>query len=86
MGSTLERLPPGTLLKESQIVNYDGKKRPRHIGLLPVSRSSWLKFIKEGKAPPGRQRNPELCNSPRLWTIEEVMAVREAIDKGEIML
>jgi hypothetical protein len=83
----IQNLRPGTYLKLSQIVSVlPGKKdkdRIPRVGLVPMGRSTWLKLIKQGKIPKGRQLDPSASTSPKVWTIEEVQGVLDWIKNNE---
>lgn len=63
--------PAGALVRISDICRDPKTGRA---GLLPISRSTWYKWLKAGRVPPGRK----LGEMTVAWPIEQVLSVGEA--------
>lgn len=69
MTTPLIQYPAGALLRVAQICGT-----PERPGLLPISRVTWWRWVRDGKVPRGI--NP--CGSrTTAWPIEAVLAVRD---------
>lgn len=60
--------PAGALVRVSEICRDARTGQP---GLLPIHRSTWWKWVKEGRVPPGRK----LGTKTTAWPIEVVLAI-----------
>ena len=64
--------PAGALLRVGDICRGSTKPgKPDKPGLLPISRATWYRWIKAGRAPEGRK----LGQATTVWPIEVVMAI-----------
>jgi len=63
--------PAGALLRASDICR-NSKTGER--GLLPINRSTWYKWIKDGKVPEGRK----IGGNTTVWPLETVLAIGQA--------
>lgn len=60
--------PAGALVRASDICRDPKTGAP---GLLPINRSTWWKWVKDGKAPAGRK----LGLNTTVWPVEQVLAL-----------
>jgi len=65
---TATTYPAGSLVRAAEICRDPKTGRP---GLLPINRSTWYKWLKDGRVPPGRQLGPNTV----AWPIEVVRAL-----------
>lgn len=64
--------PIGSLVRVSDICRGAAKDgQPGRPGLLPINRSTWYKWLKEGRVPPGQHLGPNTV----AWPIEVVRAI-----------
>lgn len=68
----LKQYPAGALLRVREIC---GDRKAGLLGLLPIAPRTWLKWVEEGRVPQGMLLGPRT----RVWKIEQVLAVRDAI-------
>ncbi len=70
-------LPDGGFLRVSQIVNVPAKgDKPAQVGVIPVSRATWLAGVKSGRYPaPTRALGPHIT----AWT---VASIRQLIEQA----
>jgi hypothetical protein len=66
--SIMKVYPAGAFVRVSEICRNPKTGQP---GLLPITRSTWWKWVKEGKAPAARK----LGAKTTVWSIEEVLLV-----------
>lgn len=65
----------GTLFHPSQSLPYDGYIRlPGVLALIPVSRSTWLNWVKTGKAP----KPVKLSERTTAWKVADIRAFIDA--------
>lgn len=62
--------PAGALVRVSDICRDPKTGRP---GLLPINRSTWYKWVKEGRAPAGMT----LGGTTTVWRVEEVLGLAQ---------
>lgn len=60
--------PPGALVRVSDICG--DPKAGRH-GLLPISRNTWYRWVKDGRAPAPLK----LGENTTVWRLEDVLAL-----------
>lgn len=67
--------PAGSLVRASEICRGTPKDgQPGRPGLLPITRSTWYKWLKDGRVPPGQQLGPNTV----AWPIEVVRSLGRA--------
>lgn len=73
--SAIPSIPGGGFLRASQIVNRPAKgSEPARVGLIPVSRATWLAGVKSGRYP-----KPTKALGPHI-TAWSVASIREFIE------
>ena len=75
--NVVTELPPTGFLRASQII---GDRRKNIPALLPISRSSFWKAVKDGKFDSGVLLSPRV----RAWKVETVLAVIAEMSKPQI--
>lgn len=70
--------PSGALVRVSQICNKPGKPgkdgedgEPPKPGLLPISRVTWFRWVKDGKVKPGTA----LSSRTTVWPVEYILSL-----------
>jgi hypothetical protein len=63
--------PAGALVRVSDICRNSKTGQP---GLLPITRSTWWQWVKDGRAPPGRK----LGLKTTVWPVEQVLQLGAA--------
>ena len=64
--------PPGAMVRVQDICRHPKTGRP---GLLPIDRSTWHRWIKAGKVPPGHKLAGSALS---VWPIELVRSLAHA--------
>ena len=72
---TTDAIPCSAYLRVSEIAN---NRRTGAKGILPVSRSTWLQWVKDGKAP----QPIRLSAGVTIWRTSDVLAFAEALAGG----
>lgn len=74
--SAIPGLPEGGFLRLNQIVNIPAKgDQPAKIGLIPVSRMTWLNGCKSGRYPaPTKALGPNIT----AWSVADLRALIES--------
>lgn len=67
LSDTMTKYPEGALLRVSDICRDTKRGNP---GILPITRSTWHRWVESGKAPKGLR----LGGTP-VWPIEQVRAL-----------
>jgi predicted DNA-binding transcriptional regulator AlpA len=68
--SKLFELPAKGYLRLNQIVG-DADKTPPILPLIPIGKSTWWRWVAEGKAPKGRKLGSKI----RVWTHGEIQVL-----------
>lgn len=69
MNDALRNYPAGALVRVQDICRHHKTGRP---GLLPINRSTWHRWIKEGRVPEGQLL---AGSSLRVWPIELIRSL-----------
>ncbi|WP_155935816.1 hypothetical protein, partial [Methylibium sp. T29-B] len=71
MQTTPTRYPADAMVRVEQICGNPKKGSP---GLLPISRSTWWKWVQDGHVPPGRKIGAGVT----AWPVSVVLNIGEA--------
>lgn len=70
MANTIPQLPGVGFIRLSQIIG-NPKADPPIPAVIPVSRSTWWQWVKDGKAPAGTKLGPRIT----AWRVEDIHAL-----------
>jgi hypothetical protein len=64
--------PAGSLVRVGQICTKPGKgDEPARPGLLPISRATWFRWVKDGHVKPGQA----ISSQTVVWPVEYVLSL-----------